>query len=86
MSKKANIITFRVIFLLLIITFGYAFHMRGEYRKVYDNGVSLLEEGKYTEAVDCFSDIPDYMDYQDISKLLNKYGVSVCPHCGALLE
>ena len=86
MGKRVNIITFGIIFLFFILSIGYAFHMRGAYRKVYDNGVSLLEDGKYTEAVDCFSGIPDYMDYRDVSELLNKYGVSVCPHCGTLLD
>ena len=86
MSKKANIITFGVTFLLFIITFSYAFYMRGKYAKIYDNGISLLEDGKYEEAVDCFSGIPNYIDYQDISELLNTYEVSVCSHCGALLK
>lgn len=46
----------------------------------------MLENGDYTKAINCFNRIPNYIDYQDISELLDKYDVPVCPHCGALLE
>ena len=87
MRKKTKVtIIISSIIVFLIAFFGYAFYTRNRYIEIYDKGVSLLEEGKYEEAIDCFNDIPDYIRYQDIAELLDEYDVPVCRHCGSLLE
>lgn len=86
MSKKNRIIISLIIIIFLTVFFSFTFYMREKNIKIYNEGVSLLESGKYKEAVERFDDIPDYTNYRDISKLLEKYGFSICPYCGALLE
>lgn len=86
MGKKFRIIISLTIIIFLIVFFSSAFYTREKYIKIYDEGVSLLDAGNYKEAIECFNDIPNYTNYRDISKLLEKHGFSICPYCGSLLE
>lgn len=80
-------ITSIIIGLTLTLTFIFALHMRFNYEEAYNEGVSLLESGDYMGAIECFNDIPDYIEYEDISELLKKYKVdNVCPYCGHVIE
>lgn len=79
-------ITYLIAIILIAVLITWAGYTRGKYKKIYNTGVSLLETGKYDEAAKCFSDIPNYTKYRDVSQLLDEYGISVCPHCGSLLD
>lgn len=49
----------------------------------------MLEAGEYGAAVECFDEIPDYMNYKDISTLLYEYideNHTICPNCGHVVE
>lgn len=84
--KFKRVLIFLAIILFFIIFFTSAFYKRKEYMGFYNKGVSLLEEGKYSEALDSFSEIPDYIRYQDIAELLDKYDIQVCPYCGSVID
>ena len=87
MSHRVKvIIRTLVVIMCLMAFFGFAEYTRRRCDNIYNEGVSLLKSGKYTEAVDCFKGIGDYANYRDISKLLEEHGFSVCPHCGKLIE
>lgn len=82
-----NIIAIFAIVIFFIAFFSSAIYKRTKYLEIYHNGVSLLEEGNYKDAVDCFSELPDYMNYKDIRDLLKEYEVyDVCPYCGHILN
>lgn len=86
MKRKFIIAASIFIFIIFIISFfGSAIYLRTKYTDIYNQGVKLLYTGDYIKAIDCFNDIPDYMNYKDISDLLEGYQV-VCPHCGELLN
>ena len=70
----------------LVVFFSFAFYTREKYIEIYNDGVSLLEAGKYMEAVERFNDIPNYINYRDIEELIIEYNIDfVCPHCGKML-
>lgn len=83
LSKKI----FIVIFWGIIATcyFGSALYLRFKYQGIYNEGVSLLESGRYVEAIKCFNEIPDCRNYKDIGVLLKDYP-SICPYCGSVME
>lgn len=87
---KRNSFGKEIVLLLVMISTMivlYAIDTKNSYIEIYNNGVSLLEYGKFDEAVDTFSEIPEYIDYKDIRELLDKYGIdNVCPECGHVLE
>ena len=70
----------------LIIFFCFAVYTKNEYTRIYDEGVYLLKTGNYKDSIERFNDIPNCTDYRDISELLEKYELSMCPNCGSLLE
>lgn len=87
LSRKAKI----TIIICSIVVFSVLFcssavYVRNEYIEIYNEGVSLLEEGNYIDALNRFSDIPNYIDYRDIRELLEEYQIDVCPQCGFILE
>ena len=84
MSKKFRIIINLMIIVFLIVFFSYVFYTKEKYIKIYKEGVSLLDAGNYKESIECFNDIPNYTNYRDISKLLEKH--KICQYCGSLLE
>ena len=86
LSKRARIIIICEISIFIVAFFGSAFHTRNKYIEFYNEGVSLLEEENYTDAIDRFSNIPNYIDYEDIRELLEEYQIDVCPRCGLILE
>ena len=81
------IITLLAILSFLVVFFSFAFYTRDKYKEIYNEGVSLLEQGKYMEAVERFNDINDnYINYRDVKELLIEYNIDfVCPHCGEIL-
>ena len=87
---KRNSFGKEIVLLLVMISTMivlYAIDTKNSYIEIYNNGVSLLEYGKFDEAVDTFSEIPEYIDYKDIRESLDKYGIdNVCPECGHVLE
>ena len=87
LSRKTKI----VVIICSIVVFSVLFcssavYTRNEYIKIYNEGVSLLEKGNYTDALNRFSDIPNYIDYRDIRELLEEHQIDVCPRCGLILE
>lgn len=86
MNKRFKILATSSVILFLIVFFSSAIYTRNKYTEIYNEGVYLLQEGRYTKAIDCFHNIPNYIQYKDISELLNKYKIPVCPNCGLPLE
>lgn len=87
LSRKSKI----MIIICSIVAFSILFcssavYVRNEYIEIYNEGVSLLEEGDYINALNRFSDIPNYIDYRDIRELLEEHQIDVCPRCGLILE
>ena len=86
MNKKINIFCMSIVIIFLIL-FSFAVYKRNKYNtEIYNEGVYLLQEGNYTEAIETFSNIPNYIRYKDIPELLNEYQIPVCPNCGLPLE
>ena len=86
MNKRFNIFCMSVTIIFLIL-FSFAVYKRNKYNtEIYNEGVYLLQEGNYTEAIETFSNIPNYIQYKDIPELLNEYQIPVCPNCGLPLE
>ena len=86
MNKRFNIFCMSVAIIFLIL-FSFAVYKRNKYNtEIYNEGVYLLQEGNYTEAIETFSNIPNYIRYKDIPELLNEYQIPVCPNCGLPLE
>ena len=87
MSKRFKILVMSsLVILFLIIFFSSAIYKRNEYIEIYNEGVYLLQEGRYTEAIESFRNIPNYIQYKDISELFDEYQIPVCPNCGLPLE
>ena len=87
MKNKIMCIIIGVLFLLIALVFGFGIHARNKCMEAYYEGVSLLKSGNYMAAIDCFNDIPDYIEYKDIAELLREYEVKdVCPYCGHILK
>ena len=92
MSKRFNVlkislsILFLAVFLFLIALFSSAIYTRNKHIENYNKGVYLLQEGRYTEAIDSFRNIPNCTQYKDISELFDEYQIPVCPNCGLPLE
>ena len=73
-----------IVFVVLVV-FCFLIVQRSKYLDIYNEGVSLLEAGACEEAIDCFSEIPNYLRYRDISELLEEHDL-VCPYCGHVME
>ena len=85
MSKRFKILSTSAVILFLVF-FSSAAYKRNKYIEFYNEGVYLLQEGRYTEAIDSFRNIPNYIQYKDISELFDEYQIPVCPNCGLPLE
>ena len=83
MNKKLFSTIVVVIFLIL---FEYYIYKRNKYIEFYNEGVYLLQEGRYTEEIESFRNIPNYIRYKDISELFDEYQIPVCHNCGLPLE
>lgn len=86
MSKRFKILSTSAVILFLIVFFSSAVYKRNKYIEFYNEGVYLLQEGRYTEAIESFRNIPNYIQYKDISELFDEYQIPVCPNCGLPLE
>ena len=86
MSKRFKILLISAVILFLIVFISFGIYDRNKYKEFYNEGVYLLQEGRYIEAIDSFRNIPNYTNYKDISELFNKYQIPVCPNCGLPLE
>lgn len=86
MSKRFKILLISAVILFLIVFISFDIYDRYKYKEFYNEGVYLLQEGRYIEAIDSFRNIPNYTNYKDISELFNKYQIPVCPNCGLPLE
>lgn len=86
-ENAIRISSMAIIMTTIIITCIFALHKRDKYEEAYNEGVSLLKQGNYDEAIEYFSEIPDYIEYKDTSDLLEVYDVdTVCPYCGHVLK
>ena len=86
MSKRFKTLSTSAVILFLIVFFSFAVYKRNKYIEFYNEGVYLLQEGRYTEAIDSFRNIPNYIQYKDISELFDEYQIQVCSNCGLALE
>lgn len=83
-KNRDYIIMFGTISVILLIGFAkMAIDIRNSFTEIYNKGVVYLNEGKYQKAVECFKEIPNYLNYRDISDLLQEY--DTCPECGQVL-
>ena len=85
--KYATKIIFGIFTFVIMVAFvSFTIYKRNEYTVIYNEGIYLLEQGKLTDAIECFEDIPDYINYRDMPEVLDRYNIPVCPHCGYPLE
>lgn len=61
---------------------GDIIEAREKYMNIYNEGVSLLEDGDHIGAIQRFIEIPNYMEYKNIANLLEGY--EVCSECGTV--
>lgn len=62
-----------IVSVIIAIAVFLACSIRSELNVIYNDGVQLLKENKYEEAVEKFSEIPEYLKYRDIVELLEDY-------------
>lgn len=70
-----------IIFFISVVIYGI--HIRTVNEIKYIEGVALLKEGEYDEALVYLKDI---IDFKDVKELLEEHGFKVCPNCHELLE
>ena len=88
-DKRSNSSIKRVVVYVLLIA-GFlaaiifsAIAIKDNYNKIYNEGLSLLESGETDSAIECFHQIPNYINYKDIRKLIVEYDIdTICPNCG----
>lgn len=61
--------------------------IKDNYNKIYNEGVSFLESGEIDSAIECFDQIPNYIQYKDIKELFIEYEIdNICPNCGKSID
>ena len=83
--KKITYLLNLFIIILLVFIISISIFLRIKYQQIYNEGVSLLNEGNYEAAIERFNDIPNYENYYNTRELLQDY-CQFCPNCGKMIK